>query len=253
MINSGLVSITFREKNPEEIIAMVEKAGLSAIEWGGDVHVPHGNVAQAKKVGIMTRQAGLEVAAYGSYYRTGCKQGDIDCSFSEVLETASALGAPVIRVWAGNKSSAEADKSWWEKVIKDTKRIATAAEKEEIKIVFEYHGGTLTDTNESAVKLLQRIDHPNVGTYWQPPNNKSRDYCLQGLENVLDLLENVHVFYWEDHQRLSLSEGEKDWKIYFAKMAASNRDHYALLEFVKNDSEEQFFADASTLQRLIKN
>ena len=44
IIKSGLVSITFRELNPLEIIRLVSKAGLDGIEWGGDVHVPHGDI-----------------------------------------------------------------------------------------------------------------------------------------------------------------------------------------------------------------
>ena len=41
---TGLVSVTFRDKTPAEIVSEVKKAGLDAIEWGGDVHVPHGDV-----------------------------------------------------------------------------------------------------------------------------------------------------------------------------------------------------------------
>ena len=43
MIESGLVSITFRKLTVEKIIELVKEAGLQGIEWGGDVHVPHDN------------------------------------------------------------------------------------------------------------------------------------------------------------------------------------------------------------------
>ena len=39
MLNTGLVSVTFRDKTPEEIISTVKQCGLEGIEWGGDVHV----------------------------------------------------------------------------------------------------------------------------------------------------------------------------------------------------------------------
>ena len=63
MLYGGLVSITFRQLQPREIITLVQKSGLKGIEWGGDVHVPHGNLHAAREVGHMTREAGLTVAA----------------------------------------------------------------------------------------------------------------------------------------------------------------------------------------------
>src|SRR6185312_13188931 len=100
MISPGLVSITFRALTPAEVIALARQAGLRGIEWGGDIHVPHGNGARAREVKEMTAEAGLTVAAYGSYYRAG--QADSSgLTFDAVLETALELGAPLIRVWAG--------------------------------------------------------------------------------------------------------------------------------------------------------
>ena len=67
MIKSGLVSITFRQLNPQQIVDIAAGAGLSGIEWGGDVHVPHGDLECSRKTGQITQDAGLEVVAYGYY------------------------------------------------------------------------------------------------------------------------------------------------------------------------------------------
>jgi len=40
IIKGGIVSVTFRNLSPERIISLVSEGGLSAVEWGGDVHVP---------------------------------------------------------------------------------------------------------------------------------------------------------------------------------------------------------------------
>ena len=69
MIKAGICSITFRRKNPDEIVRLAEQAGLDAIEWGGDVHVPAGDTAVARRVGQITLDAGLSVSSYGSYER----------------------------------------------------------------------------------------------------------------------------------------------------------------------------------------
>ena len=71
MIQGGLVSASFRALAPGEIVDLVAQAGLAGIEWGGDVHVPHGDVACAREVYRRTVDAGLTVCSYGSYYRAG--------------------------------------------------------------------------------------------------------------------------------------------------------------------------------------
>jgi hypothetical protein len=43
----GLVSVTFRKLAPAAIVELAVKAQLRSIEWGGDVHVPHGDVRAA--------------------------------------------------------------------------------------------------------------------------------------------------------------------------------------------------------------
>src|SRR5690242_18609852 len=100
MVYSGLVSVTFRQLPPQQIVELAAQGGLAAIEWGGDVHVPHGELQTARRVLERTRQAGLQVAAYGSYYRVGVSPAQ-GLAFESVLETALALQAPTIRVWAG--------------------------------------------------------------------------------------------------------------------------------------------------------
>jgi hypothetical protein len=47
MIRTGLVSVTFRQLSAEEIIKLVVCAGLEGIEWGGDIHVPHGDLKRS--------------------------------------------------------------------------------------------------------------------------------------------------------------------------------------------------------------
>ena len=90
MIKSGLVSITFRQLSPGDIIDLVKKAGLDGIEWGGDIHVPHGDIAKAEEVYSLTRDAGLDIPAYGSYYKVGESEQE-GLAFNDVLISAAAL------------------------------------------------------------------------------------------------------------------------------------------------------------------
>lgn len=248
MIYPGLVSITFRQLSPVAIIDLVTQAGLRGIEWGGDVHVPHGDGATARAVRQQTVDAGLQVAAYGSYYRVSHEETG---PFEAVLESAVALGAPTIRVWAGRQGTDSADDAYWQAVIADSRQIADLAATEGIRIAYEFHGNTLTDTNESARTLLERVAHANVRAYWQPPRYSAVDDNLTGIDMVAPWLDNVHVFQWHriSGERESLSVGTTDWQHYLAKIKQLAGDRFALLEFVQDDEPAAFLHDAQTLQR----
>lgn len=250
MLYTGLVSITFRKLKVEEIIELVKKANLDGIEWGGDIHVPHGDLKQAKKVAQMTKDAGLKVAAYGSYYRVGADNKGI--SFQQVLDTAINLDTPVIRVWAGNKGSNEADETCWSKVKEESRKIASQAQKEGIEIAYEYHGGTLTDTRETTLRLLKEVAHPNIYSYWQPAVNQNIEERLSGIKEIESFLSNVHAFQWDVHNRLPLEDGVKDWLKYLNLISKATEDIYVMLEFVKDDSPQQFLADAKVLKEMVK-
>ncbi len=248
MIKSGLVSISFRKLTVAEVVNLVSEAGLSHIEWGGDVHVPHGDLAIATQVRKLMESHKLHTAAYGSYYRAGAADQP---DFNAVAETASILGAPTIRVWAGNLGSAECSAEQRAAIIRDLRRITAIAAGHGISISTEFHGGTITDTNESTTAMLNEIQSDNFRTYWQPAVNRSVEYRLAGLQEVLPRLTNVHVFQWKYENgvnvRLPLAEGAADWKIYLDTVKSTGREHIAMLEFVRDDSVEQFKEDAATL------
>lgn len=250
MLHSGLVSVTFRALAPEEIVRLVQEAGLKGIEWGGDIHVPHGDLQRAREVHKMTVEAGLRVASYGSYYRVG--HGE-PVPFERVLETALALQAPTVRVWAGKHGSAEADAAYREQVAEDSRRIAELAAQAGVMVAYEFHGKTLTDTAASARALLEQVAHKNLRTYWQPAVGMAVEEALAGLEAILPWLANVHVFHWGGSaaERLPLAQGEEAWTRYLGRVAMAGGEHWALLEFVREDAPHAFLEDARVLKSLL--
>ena len=253
MIHPGLVSITFRKLSPAEIVALVRKAGLRGIEWGGDIHAPHGDIGRAREVRALTEEAGLVVAAYGSYYRAGWSETN-GLPFRQVLDSAVELGAKTIRVWPGNKGSADMDKAGREAIVEDLRRIAGLAAQVGVSVSTEFHGGTLTDTNESAGRLLAEVGHANLFTCWQPHNGEETAECVAGLREVLQKVGNIHVFHWwpTAAERLPLAEGEARWREFFRVLKTLPGERYAMLEFVPDDAPEAFLRDAGVLERWLR-
>lgn len=248
-MKAGLVSVSFRKLSPSEIVALCVQSGLEAIEWGGDIHVPPGGERSASEVGELTRSAGLSVAAYGSYYRLASPDGP---DFSSVLASAVALGAPVIRVWAGNRGSAESGIAEKQAVAEDALRCADLAASRNIRLAYEFHQGTLTDTTESARELLDATAHPFIKTLWQPPHGLSLEDCLASLRAVLPRLEHVHVFHWwpDPSCRLPLADGRDRWTAYLEELRANSKDCALLLEFVRGDDPACLAEDAKTLREI---
>lgn len=245
MIGFGLVSATFKGLSVRKVLEIAHNAGLQAIEWSENHHIPSGDVSFAAEVGNLTRDAGFAIAGYGSYFRLG--QG-MDLTAS--LNTARSLGADQVRIWAGTKASADVSKEERKALERELSDVCLIAADMGIVLNLEWHKNTLTDTNESALALLQNVDCPNLRTLWQPTQALTEEQREAGLKMILSYLSYLHVYHWDKTGRRPLEEGRTQWERYFGVLN-ENKDYYALLEFVKDDSEDQFYKDSEVLKEML--
>jgi 3-dehydroshikimate dehydratase len=240
----GLVSITFRALTPEAIIALVQEAGLVSIEWGADVHVTPGDITTATTVGARTREAGLVVSSYGSYYHAGSDDPD---AFAPILQSAVALGAPRIRVWTGRMDAADATPAHRHHVVDDLRRIVALAARHGIRIAAEFHSGTLSSTADSACAVLK--DVPGLDSYWQVRVGATPAEALADLAVLAPYICHAHVFHWRSiPDRLPLCDGADAWSRYLRELALRKDPTHVQLEYVAGDRPDQFLADAATLR-----
>ena len=242
MNRAGLVSITFRKKTPREIVELMKRAGLSYVEWGGDVHVKPG-AGSAAEVRRMTEGEGLRTSAYGSYYRLE------ENEFEPWLDEAEALGAPVIRVWAGRKGSADVDEAEREALIRTLNDCVRQAAERNITVSLEYHPNTLTDSRDSVRRLMKES---TVSFHWQPRWDWPEAERLAALNEVLPRLTCVHTFTWRHTEqgivRLPLSDGAEMWN----RVLPASANAPMLMEFVENDSDEALLRDAAWLRAALE-
>lgn len=248
MLTPGLVTVTFRKFDIPKICSAASQAGLSLLEWGGDIHVPPMNDATVSLAKSCSAESGLTIDTYGSYYRCNGTEEDIDA----VVSTAHRLGAKNLRVWAGTSGSADTDDATRRDITANLRRVCVSAARYGITVSPEFHGGTLTDHYESAVRLLHDTAEDNLRLYWQPNQFRDLSYNLSALRAVCPFLSNVHVFAWTGHDKFPLETHENPWRQYIDIIAADGRDHGMLLEFVCDDTEEQLYRDARTLLQWLK-
>lgn len=239
----GLCSVTFRNKSAYEILDLAIKNGLNFIEWGGDTHLLPGDFEKAKELKELCKKNNIEYS-YGSYYKYRN-----DDNIDVILDTAEVLGSKDVRIWATRISSSDISPEEYSRFINKSKDIADKAKKKNINIHFEDHRKTLTDTSESAKKILTDIGKDNVYMYWQPQGDESEEERLRSIEILKDRITNVHVFYWDsEFIRYPLSDAKEFWRRY---VEALGGERAYLLEFVKNDSLEQFSEDVKVLKEIL--
>ncbi|WP_439902522.1 TIM barrel protein [Microbacterium azadirachtae] len=244
-IRPGLCSVTFRQLEPAAIAALAADAGLQAVEWGGDVHVPPGDVARASQVAGVTADAGLAVASYGSYFR-----GDAGEEIAPVLDAAAALGADRIRIWAGRTGSAQASAQERAATVDALAAAAEQAGARGISLALEFHGGTLADDAEQTLRVLDEVASPHLSTYWQPTVSAPDDVAVAEYRRIADRVSAVHVFsWWPAAERLTLGARDGLWRAFVAAAASAPvppRD--ALLEFVPGDDPAALAREAAALR-----
>lgn len=242
-MKKGFTTVTFREKSVNENIEIAVKNKADGIEWAGDVHVIPGDIEAAIAVKEKCAKADIEIFSYGTYY--GFTRGEQD--FKKLLDTAVALGAPTIRIWAYKKNPYDITEDEFNSFVKEVQKCADMAYEHKITLAFEYHRGTMTQTKEGALKILEAVNKPNVKMYWQPNPDVTFEEQLAEIELLKSYIITYHVFAWEKgNVRFPLSDFKDKWATYLSKI----EDVKLIIEFVKDDSEEMFADDFKTLVEL---
>ncbi|WOS64350.1 sugar phosphate isomerase/epimerase family protein [Sinorhizobium fredii] len=250
----GLCTVTFRGLPPESIVDLAREARLAAIEWAGDAHVPPGDTSIARIVGRLCERTGL-ATSYGSYV---APPTDGPSEFRHAVESASALGASNIRIWAGTRRRDSKDYSAGERraaadAIRD---MAAEAARHDISVSLEYHPQSLTDTTESACELIESIAHDNVYLYWQPRPGLALGEAIAEVAWIGQHVSHLHVFAWDrDRNRFPLASAADYWRTILASLPASRWKgrRFAMLEFVADDDPAAFFEDAATLRKILSD
>ena len=244
----GLTSVTFRKLPAEKIVELAALCRLDGIEWGGDIHLVPGDKRTAKKIKRLCESNALEIFSYGSYYSVDRAENYVD-DFLLNLETCLELGVKVMRIWSCKLSFDSIPPSFVDEVAEKTAIVADIAAKSEVKLAFEHHMGTLTYCAQNTCALLDKIGRENVYSYWQPLND-DENYNLKEINTLSRHILNVHLFHWKEGKRLDLKSGSDEWKKYIAAVNAINPDVNLIMEFVKDDDEQNFIQDAAVLRKI---
>ncbi len=244
----GLTSITFRSRSIKEVFEYAKAAGVEGIEWGVcENHMELLSLKKSMEINLLSKEYGIDTISLGSY----CYMNDVK-DIINTIETARLLNAPIIRVWAGKKGSAECTDDEYQTIVINTIAMAERAKKYGIKIGFEYHRATLTDTAAGAVKLVKDVAMDNVGLYWQPNAELALEENLANFNTVKPyLIGNLHIHnYTAQGGYMPLADIKDSLVAYYGDI--KDKDYNVIIEFTKGGSPESLIADADVIRSVIK-
>jgi sugar phosphate isomerase/epimerase len=252
-IAPGLCSITLRALPADDVVTVAARAGVEGIEWGADRHAPPGGGPGVGALGTRCRDAGIEIASYGSYLGAGA--ADDAGTVSAVLDSAEALGAPTVRIWTELGVTPASPRRDRDRVVERTAALADAIGARRLSVALEFHPGTLTHTAAATNALLDALDRPHVRTHWQPDPALAAGDAVAEVRAVTDRLAHLHVFAWGPGgiaERYPLAEGAAVWRPALATVAERGAPlpgrRFALCEYVRDDDPDQLVADVATLR-----
>lgn len=244
---TGMCSVTLRNLDPETVIQLAVEADLESIEWASDTHVVAGDLKAAAHIGDQTRDAGMAIASYGSYFRFpwSAPPGE---KANDIVETALALGAPRIRIWAGPTASDKTEPTERVRTTEAIAEICRQASSAGLGTALEFHLGTLADTVDSTLRLLADLDAECVSTYWQPRIGATDSEAVEDLKRLGGNVSTLHVFSWgAKFDRHPLKAREEMWREVAREAVRMPQVTDMLLEFLPDDDETLLSSEARTL------
>ena len=247
MLKSGVCSVSFRELSAEDVIRITKEAGLSAIEWGSDVHAPADDTERLRSIAKMQKEAGLECSSYGTYFRLGTDSCD---ELPKYIEAAKILGTDVLRLWCGKKNFDDMSDEEKDFIISESKKAAAIAERGGVTLCMECHRNTFTNSIEGALTLMESVNSPAFRMYWQPSTTAEHSVNIEYAKKISQYTVNLHVFYYEDRVARPFGEGIQVWKEY---LGCFSQDMYLLLEFMPDKNPASLGREAASLIKLLKD
>lgn len=242
----GLVSISFRALEAEELIRRCREVGLSKIEWGSDVHAPQNDLKKLKSIVTLQEQNGISCSSYGTYFKLGVHTLD---ELPSYIEAAKLLKTDILRIWGGNKNYTDMNESERAFILEEGKKAATIAEKAGVTLCLECHNDTVTNCLDGARFIMNGVDSEAFRMYWQPNQYSSIEENLAYAEWVAPYTKVIHVFNWREKDRFPLSDAIDQWKHYLSLFDGTQS---LLLEFMPKNTPEELKEEAEALFKLVQ-
>ncbi len=239
-----LCTISYRERLLDVALEGASRLGFTAVElWGREPHVPEEyDESRLRGIRAMAEELELSLPVLGSYLYFGKTVHREDLiTLVDTLHTAHGLHTPIVRVWASDVGSANANEEVWANTIAEAREACDRAAKMNVVFAAEMHDDTLADTGASARRLVEAVDRPNFRLNYQVASRPGVEDPLARLELVLPYVVHVHCQNFvglnsdPGYKRVPLDAGYADYRALAARLQEAGYAGHLAVEFAAEE------------------
>ena len=239
----GLCSVTFRKKTAEDVVALSKKAGISFIEWGGDIHVK--TLDDAKKVKALCDETDIKISSYGSYFNSAVYD---EGKWRDTCEITKEMGAGSIRIWLGKKNSQVTSGKEYNLLLENTKKMCDIATEYGLMVCPECHDNTFNNNTNAILRFIKELQRDNFKTYFQSRYFRM-EYDLDRIDRTYPYIKDVHISYRDLKREQLFRKKDKNYlDTLLKKLKEKGFDGIVMIEFVSGNNEKNFFQDTEMLK-----
>jgi sugar phosphate isomerase/epimerase len=198
-MRTSFCSIGLKDENIRHIIPQVAEIGYEGIEiWGThlDKFLAEGNSVNSLK--HIIDKHGLVVPVISPAFNLTGTDEEREKSLAQgmrFIDHAEALGKPLIRVFTGNKGSAEATEDDWKRCAEVLQALCEEAQPRGIAFALETHPQNLMDNISATHQLLDLVNYPNLKIIydaWHVFNEGQAD-PVKSVDDLWFWIAHVHA------------------------------------------------------------
>lgn len=258
MIRLGLCSGTCITRDMQGVIAAAVAARLDAVEWAADLHVGAGDIKAAEEAMIATLMAGLTTASYATLYQAG-GEDEGRARFDALLQTAAALQAPNMRIYAYAEHQALSETERMKALASELRRLGDRAAQKGVTLCLSMGRGTYLDRYDRAQSLVEATGHNFVRLAWEDlPGARAEGAtaALEGVGRLAELLVARCAGRDGSAHRISAEAGAWSARLRAFKLAESDpkMGSFVFLGAMREEGKagaESLAADADALRALV--
>ncbi|MGI6381052.1 MAG: sugar phosphate isomerase/epimerase family protein [Anaerolineae bacterium] len=252
----SICSIAWRDEPIEVVLPIAAQAGYLGVEvWQPHVQRHLESHGSLEMLGALLARQQLAVPMVSGYYDLALQPQESLDALATHAQQAVALGAPLLRMFTGGESSREATLSVWSQVVAALQQACDQLAPMGLAIALETHEGNLHDATPSTLRLLERVDRPNLCINLDIFNLYAigEDPC----EAWLRLRPHVRMIHLKNAVRqgqsrrlgIPLTEGEMPYRPFLDAVGGSDYDRFASVEWFGPEPAQAAVGEISYLRQ----
>ena len=228
-----------KDKTPlyrlDQLLGPISKAGFHFMEvW--EHHVSEESQAHIEAIREMANSLQLSFPVVGMYpqlHLEGEERLIESARIEKLLVYAKLLGATVVKIFVGTRSSTAITDKEYERSVEFIKETTSRAEALDLTITGETHQKTLFDTVESCKRFIGDVNSSRFKICYQPYDLRHTEHAINDYERLATDVIHVHYQGRQGSSMELLENSDLDYRKLTQALANRSFRGFICIEFTK--------------------